>query len=147
MSIARYLTAAGLALGVTLGLLLLMHVLIQTNISGPGEVVEYRVPDIVMPQRQIETKFDVSKPEKPQEVETPPPDIPQPEFDTPDASNEGIAIETKFDAKPTITGPTGFGDGDMIPPGGANRERRLLHHRVYGFGKRYDKRRFCCRLP
>jgi protein TonB len=115
MSIARYLTAGGLALGVTLGLLLLMHVLIQTNISGPGEVVEYRVPDIVMPQRQIETKFDVSKPEKPQEVETPPPDIPQPEFDTPDASNEGIAIETKFDAKPTITGPTGFGDGDMIP--------------------------------
>ncbi|MBC6906460.1 energy transducer TonB [Saccharophagus sp. K07] len=115
MSIARYFTAGGFALGVTLGLLLLMHVLIQTNIKAPGEVVEFKVPDIVMPERQIETKYDVSKPQKPEEVEVAPPDLPEPTFDTPDASNEGISIDTKFDSKPTITGPAGFGDGEMIP--------------------------------
>src|SRR5690606_15641556 len=115
MGMARYLTAGGFALAVTLGLLLLMHVLIQTNIKGPGEVIEFRVPDIVMPERQIETQYDVSKPQKPDEVEQAPPDLPEPEFDTPDVNNEGISITPTIDTKPTITGPGGFGDGEMIP--------------------------------
>ncbi|MCR6652815.1 MAG: TonB family protein [Cellvibrionaceae bacterium] len=115
MGFARYLTASGLALGVTLGLLLIMHILIQTNIKGPGEVVEFRVPDIVMPERKIETEYDTSKPDKPEEVELAPPDLPRPEFDAPEVSNEGISLAPKIDAKPTITGPTGFGDGEMIP--------------------------------
>ncbi len=115
MGMARYLTAGGLALVVTLGLLLLMHILIQTNVKGPGEVIEFKVPDIVMPQREIETQYDVSKPQKPDEVEQAPPDLPEPEFDTPDVSNEGISIQPQMDGKPTITGPAGFGDGEMIP--------------------------------
>lgn len=115
MGIARYLTAGGLALAVTLGLLLVMHILIQTNIKGPGEVIEFRVPDIVMPERKIETEYDTSKPDKPEVVEQAPPDLPRPEFDTPEVSNEGISLVPKLDAKPTITGPTGFGDGEMIP--------------------------------
>lgn len=115
MGMARYLTAGGLGLAVTLGLLLLMHILIQTNVKGPGEVIEFKVPDIVMPQREIETQYDVSKPQKPDEVEQAPPDLPEPEFDTPDVSNEGISIQPQMDGKPTITGPAGFGDGEMIP--------------------------------
>lgn len=115
MSIARYITAAVLALGVTLGLLLIMHILIQTNIKGPGDVVEYRVPNIVMPERKIETEYDTSKPEKPQEAEVAPPDLPRPEFDAPDVANDGPIITQTVAEKPTITGPTGFGDGEMIP--------------------------------
>ena len=115
MSIARFIAAAGMALAVTLGLILLMHILIQTNMKGPGEVIEFKVPDIVMPDREIKTEYDTSKPEKPEDVEQPPPDLPQPEFDTPDVANEGINITPKFDAKPQITGPAGFGDGEMIP--------------------------------
>jgi protein TonB len=115
MSIARYVTAGGLALAVTVGLLLVMHILIQTNIKGPGEVVEFRVPDIVMPERKIETQYDTSKPDRPEEVELAPPDLPKVEFDTPEINNESISLVPKLDAKPTITGPTGFGDGEMIP--------------------------------
>lgn len=115
MGIVRYLTAGALGVVVTLGLFLLMHVLIQSDLEGPGEVVAFRVPDIVMPQREIETQFDVSKPQKPDEVEEAPPDLPEPEFDTPDVSNEGIRVSAQMDAKPTISGPAGFGDGEMIP--------------------------------
>src|SRR5690606_33222284 len=115
MGMARYLTAGGFALAVTLGLLLLMHVLIQTNIKGPGEVIEFRVPDIVMPERQIETQDDVSKEQTRNEEEQAPSDVPEPEFDNHDVNNQGISITTTIDPKTSITGPGGFGDGQMIP--------------------------------
>lgn len=115
MGFARYLTAGAMAVAVTLGLLLLMHVLIQTNIQGPGQSKEYKVPDIVMPDREIETEFDTSKPEKPEEPDQPPPDIPEPEFDTPEMTSEAIKIKPAFDGDLSISGPGGFGDGDMIP--------------------------------
>lgn len=114
MSFARYITAAALALGVTLGLILLMHVLIQTNMKGPGEVIEFKVPEIVMPEREIETEYDTSKPDKPEEVEQPPPEIPKPEFDAPDATNEGISVAAPTTEKPQIGGLSTM-DGDMIP--------------------------------
>lgn len=114
MSFARYITASALALGVTLGLLLLMHILIQTNIKGPGEVVEFKVPEIVMPEREIETEYDTSKPDKPEEAEAPPPDIPKPEFDAPDTTNEGITVAAPTTEKPQIGGLSAM-DGDMIP--------------------------------
>lgn len=115
MSIVRFLTAGAMALAVTLGLLLLMHILIQTDIQGPGDVKEYKIPDIVMPDREIETEFDTSKPEKPEEPDETPPEIPEPEFDTPEMTSEAIKIKPKFDGKPKIQGAGGFGDGDMIP--------------------------------
>lgn len=115
MSFARYLTAGAMALAVTLGLLLLMHVLIQADMKGPEDVKEYRVPDIVMPNREIETEFDVSKPEKPDEPDEAPPDIPEPEFDAPETGNDGISLRPEFGGRPDISGPGGFGDGDMIP--------------------------------
>jgi protein TonB len=104
MSFARYISAAVLALGVTLGLILVMHILIQTNIQGPGELVEFRVPDIVMPERELEVEYDTSKPDKPEEAEQPPPDIPKPEFDAPDATNESISVAAPTTEKPTIGG-------------------------------------------
>lgn len=114
MSFARYITAAALALGVTLGLILLMHVLIQTNMKGPGEVIEFKVPEIVMPEREIETEYDTSKPDKPEEAEQPPPEIPKPEFDAPDTTNEGISVAAPTTEKPQIGGLSTM-DGDMIP--------------------------------
>lgn len=116
MSFARYLTAGAMALAVTLGLLLLMHVLIQTNVKGPEKVATYKVPEIVMPEREIDTRFDVSKPDKPDAPEEAPPDIPEPEFTNPEATNSGINIRPSFDGKAQISGPASFGgDGEMIP--------------------------------
>jgi len=115
MSIARYFTAGLLAVVVTLLLLLLMHVLIQSDVEGPDEVIQYKVPDILMPETEITTEFDTSKPDKPEDVDEPPPDIPEPEFDSPELSRDAIKIKPKFDGKPKIGGITGVGDGDMIP--------------------------------
>ncbi len=116
MSFARYLTAGAMALAVTLGLLLLMHVLIQSDVKGPQQGPSYKVPEIVMPERVIDTRFNVQKPEKPDAPEDLPPDIPPPEFDNPDAATTGISIQPNFNQKATIAGPASFGgDGEMIP--------------------------------
>lgn len=115
MSFFRFLAASAMALAVTVGLILLMHILIQTNIEGPGEVKEYKVPDIVMPERVIKTEYDTSKPDKPEEPEDAPPDLPEPDFDAPDPTNEGVAINQPKLDRPTIGAAGGFGDGDMIP--------------------------------
>lgn len=114
MSMARYLTASVLALFVTMGLLLLMHILIQTNLGKKPEATEYKVPEIVMPERDIVTEFDVSKPEKPDEAEEPPPDIPEPEFDTPDVSDDAIVVAAPKPDGLQIGGLSTM-DGDMIP--------------------------------
>lgn len=115
MSFARFLSAGAMALAVTLGLLLLMHVLIQSDVSGPQDTQTYKVPEIVMPEREITTEFDVDRPVKPDEPEDLPPDIPEPEFDNPEAVSEGISIRPDFDNRAEISGPNAFGDGEMIP--------------------------------
>lgn len=115
MSFIRFLTASAMALVVTISLILLMHILIQTDMKGPGEVKEYKIPDIVMPEREIETEYNIAKPKKPDEPEDTPPDVPKPDLDTPDADNEGISISQPAMERPTIEGPGGFGDGEMIP--------------------------------
>lgn len=114
MSFARFLTAGALALVVTLGLLLLMHILIQTNLKAPEEGKSYKIPEIVMPEREIKTEFDVSKPDKPEEAEEPPPDLPEPEFDTPDVAADSIVVAGLKTENLNIGGLTSM-DGEMIP--------------------------------
>lgn len=114
MSFARFMTAGALALVVTLSLLLLMHILIQTNLGKQPEGTKYKIPEIVMPDREIKTEFDVSKPDKPEEAEEPPPDIPEPDFDTPEMTNDTIAIAAPQTQGPSIGGLSAM-DGDMIP--------------------------------
>ncbi len=115
MSFARFLSAGAMALAVTLGLLLLMHVLIQSDVRGPEEVQTYKVPEIVMPERVITTEFDLAKPQKPDEPDDLPPTIPEPEFDNPTAVSEGISIRPEFTNQADISGPNAFTDGEMIP--------------------------------
>lgn len=116
MSVIRFLFAGGLAAVVTASLVFLMHVLIQTNIKAPEKGREYKIPDIVMPEREIVTEYDTSKPDRPDEVDEPPPEMPDLEFDTPETSNDGISISGPKIDKPKVAGPGGFGgDGEMIP--------------------------------
>ncbi len=114
MSIVRLVPAAVLAVVVTLGLLMLMHILIQNDIRGPGEVSTYKIPEIVMPDREIKTEFDTSKPDRPEELDEPPPDIPEPEFDNQEVSNESLNIQPAFDKKIEIGGIS-MSSGEMIP--------------------------------
>ncbi len=116
MSIARLLPAGAMALAVTLGLLLLMHVLIQTSMQGPQEVPSYSIPEIVMPDREIQTERDLRRPERPEEPDAAPPDMPDLEFDNLEPTEGGINIRPTFGDRPQIAGPSGFGgDGEMIP--------------------------------
>ncbi len=116
MNLARFFTALLPALGVTLGLLLLMHFLIASNLKAPEDVVAIKIPDIVMPERQIETKYDTKKPDKPDEPEEPPPELPEPEYQPTDLSESAISISMNMDANINIGGIGGFSsDGEFLP--------------------------------
>lgn len=116
MNLARFLTALLPALGVTLGLLLLMHFLIASNLKAPDDVTEIKIPEIVMPERQIETKYDTTKPEKPDEPQEPPPDMPEPEFEPVDLADSSVNIGLQMDANINIGGVGGFSsDGEFLP--------------------------------
>lgn len=116
MSMVRFILSGALGAVVTAALVLLMHVLIQTNVKAPKEGKRYKIPDIVMPEREITTEYDTSKPNRPDEVEEPPPEMPEFDQIAPDVTNEGISISGPKIGKPTVAGPGGFGgDGEMIP--------------------------------
>ncbi len=67
MNLARLLTSLVPAGGVTVGLLLLMHFLIAQNLKEPEDGEEFKIPDIVMPDREITTEYDTAKPDKPED--------------------------------------------------------------------------------
>lgn len=116
MNLARFITALLPALGVTLGLLLLMHILISANLKAPDDVVEIKIPDIVMPERQIETQYDTSKPDKPDEPEEPPPELPEPDYQPVDLSDSSVSIAMNMDSNIQIGGIGGFSsDGEFLP--------------------------------
>jgi len=115
MAIARSISALIPAVIVTLGLLLLMHFLIESNMEEPKEVEEFKIPDITMDDREVTEEFDTSKVDKPDEVEEPPPEVPEPEFESPDIDNS-VAVAPKVGVKLNIGGVGGFSsDGDYLP--------------------------------
>ncbi|WP_370980832.1 energy transducer TonB [Agaribacterium sp. ZY112] len=111
----RILSSAVLALVVTMGLLLTMHLLIASNMSEPEESEEFKIPEITMDNREVNEEFDTQKVQKPEEVEEPPPEIPEPEFEAPDIDNS-IAVAPTVGVKVNIDNIGGFSsDGDYLP--------------------------------
>src|SRR5690606_19836673 len=103
------------ALGVvsTLLLLYLMHSLVNKEFIAPEDSEETKIADIQLQKREIETRFEDAKPEKPEEPDAPPPEIPEPEFDTPDAKLDGLNMETPgFDSEITMNIGGFSGDGE-----------------------------------
>jgi len=116
MSIARLISSLAPAALVTLGLLLLMHFLILRNMTEPEETVELKIPEITMPEREIKTEYDTRKPDKPEEVEEPPPDMPEPEFESPDVQTDISFAPQISTGRAEIQGIGGFSsDGDYLP--------------------------------
>lgn len=115
MNVVRLFTSLLPAVLVTLGLLLLMHFLIERNMTEPEDAPEFKIPDIMMPEREITTEYDTSKPDKPDEIEEPPPEMPEPEFDAPDAQVE-ISFKPQVNTGVKVGGLGGFSsDGDYLP--------------------------------
>lgn len=116
MKFARLGIALVLAVATTFGLLFLMHSLINNDLEADDETETRRVAEIVMPDTEIETRYETPKPDKPEEPDQPPPDIPEPDFDMAQINPEGLNM-----APPSVGGDinVGFsglgGDGEYLP--------------------------------
>lgn len=116
MNPVSLLRAGALAVATTFALIFTMHQLIQANMRPPSEEDPVRIADVVMPEQELETQYDTRKPDKPDEPEQPPPDMPEPEFDDPNVDNTINMSQPNANANLNIGGLAGFGgDGDYLP--------------------------------
>lgn len=117
MNFARVGTAGVLGVVTTFLLLFLMHSLVNNELKEPEDAKETKIADIQMPKQEIETRYEDAKPDKPEEPDTPPPEIPEPEFDNPNANLDGLNMEVPaFDGQIAMNIGTGFsGDGEYLP--------------------------------
>lgn len=117
MTFARVGIAAGLSVVVTVGLLYLMQSLINQDLQNDEQPGENKIADIFMPDTEIETQYDTQKPDKPDDPENQPPDVPEPEFEAPDADAAALSM-----SGPSMnmdigvnTGGNFTGDGEYMP--------------------------------
>ncbi len=118
-SLLRTLFVIPQAAIVTLLLLALMVSLIEFSDKGLDKEKRIKLPDIFMPEVQIEIQRLIEKPEKPEIDETPPPDIPQQDFDKIDgnAAVGQVAAPGKLQAKLDLDIGAGLQatDGEYLP--------------------------------
>lgn len=118
MNFAKVGLSGLLGLITTLALLFVMYQLVNNEMKEKEGRASVKIPDIRMPDAKIETRFEDAKPEKPEEQEAPPPDLPEPEFDSPDVSRDALNMQVPLAQSDIgIGGPGGLnlGEGDMIP--------------------------------
>ncbi len=119
MSIKRVLSVTPFALLVTLLLLTLMIALIEGRNAPNERVKRTKLPDIFMPDVDVVEAKIIEKPEKPEVDETPPPEVPQQDFDQMDGdSNVGtIAAPDGVSGDIDISMGTGLSasDGEYLP--------------------------------
>ncbi|MEW5248347.1 energy transducer TonB [Microbulbifer sp. 2201CG32-9] len=116
MNPVRLTGAGALALATTFGLIFTMHQLIEANMKAPEDVEQIKIADVVMPEQEIETQYDTSKPDKPDEPEEPPPEAPEPEFDDPNLDNSINIAAPRTSVDLRVGGIGGFAsEGDYLP--------------------------------
>ena len=107
------------ALLVTLLLLALMVSLISIADKSLDKSERIKLPDIYMPEMEIEVQRLIEKPEKPEVDETPPPDIPEQDFDKIDgnAAVGQVAAPGKIKANLDLNIGAGLQatDGEYLP--------------------------------
>lgn len=118
-SLLRTLFVIPQAAFVTLLLLVLMVTLIEFADKGLDTKKRIKLPDIHMPDVEIEIQRIIEKPEKPEVDETPPPDIPQQDFDKIDgnAAVGQVAAPGKLKTKLDLNIGAGLQatDGEYLP--------------------------------
>ena len=105
-----------LAAIVTFALFMLMHSLIFMADTGPVEKSDNKLADIFMPDVAIEVNVKEAKPDKPDDVEEPPPDMPTPDFQDFDVQATAMNMNTPMKADIDI-GMNGASasDGEFLP--------------------------------
>ncbi|AFU99856.2 energy transducer TonB [Simiduia agarivorans] len=106
----------GVAAATTASLIFLMHFLIARDLQEPKETDEFKVVDITMPEREIKTQYETPEAVKPDDP-TPPPEMPEMDFDTPDLNPNAINMGApKVAANLKVGGIGGFSsDGEYLP--------------------------------
>lgn len=104
---------------ITLLLLTLMVSLIEFADKGLDTAQRIKLPDIHMPEVEVEIQRLIEKPEKPEVDETPPPDIPEQDFDKIDgnAAVGSVAALGQIRAKLDLALGSGLQvtDGEYLP--------------------------------
>ena len=104
---------------VTLVLLTLMVILIEFSDKKLDTEKRIKLPDIHMPEVEVEIQRLIEKPEKPEVDETPPPDIPEQDFDKIDgnAAVGSVAALGQIRAKLDLALGSGLQvtDGEYLP--------------------------------
>ena len=118
-SLLRGLFVIPQAAFVTLLLLTLMVTLIEFADKNLNKDKRIKLPDIHMPEVEIEIQRLIEKPEKPEVDETPPPDIPEQDFDKidGDAAVGQVGAPGKIKAKLDLNIGAGLQvtDGEYLP--------------------------------
>lgn len=118
-SLLRTLFVIPQAALVTLLLLVLMVSLIEFSDKSLDKVKRIKLPDIYMPDVEIEIQRLIEKPEKPEVDETPPPDIPEQDFDKIDGNAAVGQVAAPGNMRPKLDLNIGSGlqatDGEYLP--------------------------------
>lgn len=102
---------------ITFSLLWLMQVLIATGKKALTDEVDIDLGDFILVKRDEVTNLDDDEPEKPPEVDQPPPDVPPPSrdsFDTSQTISIG-GVQTGLDLNFGDSSRIGLGEGDYLP--------------------------------
>ena len=118
-SLLRTLFVIPQAALVTLLLLVLMVSLIEFSDKSLDKVKRIKLPDIYMPDVEIEIQRLIEKPEKPEVDKTPPPDIPEQDFDKIDGNAAVGQVAAPGNMRPKLDLNIGAGlqatDGEYLP--------------------------------
>ncbi|MBT8139459.1 MAG: energy transducer TonB [Gammaproteobacteria bacterium] len=116
MQLARMGTGGALGIVVAFALFVLMSALIDMGDTSLDTSKAIKIADFTMPDTRIQENTDDELPDKPDDVEAPPPEMEMAETDL-DAPDAGLNLSTGAgDFKPEIGGEGGFTrDTDMIP--------------------------------
>ncbi len=112
-SFVRVLVGALVAVPVAIGLFFLMHSLINREYEQ-DDIEARKIADIIVPERQIDVQVRQPKPEKVDDPEQPPPDLPTPDMDMDmDLNIVNTAPRASVDVQISATGISG--DGEYLP--------------------------------
>jgi protein TonB len=115
-NLIRLLIGAALAIPVAGGLFFIMQYLIASADLNIDDSKQRKVADIHMPERQIETNVAEEKPDKPDEVDEPPPDLDTPQLDM-DMNIDAVNMAPSQNVDVAISGAGGLSasDGEYLP--------------------------------
>lgn len=112
----RTIVGAALAIPVAGGLFFIMQYLIASADPKIDDQKRTRLPDIFMPDVEISTNLAETKPDKPDEVDEPPPDLSTPDLEM-DMNLEAINMAPAHSVELVIVGTGGLSasDGEYLP--------------------------------